>query len=293
MAAMCSGVLPQQPPAMLMRPASAKLESERAMSAGPRSKPVGGERVGQAGVGVAGDGGVGFVGELGEEGVHEVGAEGAVEADGEWTDVLDGVPEGLGGLRGDEGFAAAADGGGDHDGELFAAGGEAVFVEDFADGDEGGLGVEGVEDGFDEEQVDPTGDQRAGLVFVGGLDLVEGDDAEAGVVGVGRVGEGDGEGADGSGDEAGAAGRGGDAVGSLAALAGGLLVDLPGEGVEEWVVDDLLVEGGVFAAAGLAGVVDEEFALGDAGGAEGVGLDDVGAGLEEAAMDVARSWRAG
>ncbi len=37
----------------------------------------------------------------------------------------------------------------------------------------------------------------------------------------------------------------------------------------------------------LAGVVDEELALGDAGGAEGVGLDDVGTGLEEAAMDVA------
>ena len=37
----------------------------------------------------------------------------------------------------------------------------------------------------------------------------------------------------------------------------------------------------------LARVVDEELALGDAGGAEGVGLDDVRAGFEEAAMDVA------
>ena len=71
------------------------------------------------------------------------------------------------------------------------------------------------------------------------------------------------------------------------------LVDLPGEVAEERVFDDLLVERGVFAAAVLARVVDEELALGDAGGAEGVGLDDVGAGLEEAAVDVADHLRLG
>jgi hypothetical protein len=41
MAAMCSGVFPQQPPAMLIRPPSAKPRRWRAMSAGSRSKPVG------------------------------------------------------------------------------------------------------------------------------------------------------------------------------------------------------------------------------------------------------------
>ena len=126
---------------------------------------------------------------------------------------------------------------------------------------------------------------------VGGLDLVEGDYAEAGIVGVGRVGERDGERADGSGHEALAAGLVADAVGPFAALLRGLLVDLPGQVAEHRVFDDLLVEGGVFAAAVLARVVDEELALGDAGGAEGVGLDDVGAGLEKAAMDVADHLR--
>ena len=85
----------------------------------------------------------------------------------------------------------------------------------------------------------------------------------------------------------------GDAIGPLAALPRGLLVDLPGEVVEERVFDDLLVERGIFAAAVLARIVDEELALGDAGGAEGVGLDDVGAGLEKAAMDVADHLRLG
>ena len=41
---------------------------------------------------------------------------------------------------------------------------------------------------------------------VGGLHLIEGDDAEAGIVGIGRVRERDGQRADGAGDEALAAG---------------------------------------------------------------------------------------
>jgi hypothetical protein len=41
MAAMCSGVLPQQPPAMLTSPDSANSLKKRAMSGGSRSKPVG------------------------------------------------------------------------------------------------------------------------------------------------------------------------------------------------------------------------------------------------------------
>ena len=170
----------------------------------------------------------------------------------------------------------------------------AVLVEDFADGDEGGLGVEGIEDGFDEQEVDAAGDEGANLVLVGGLDLVEGDDAEACVVGVGGVGERDGERADGSGDEALAVGCVGEAR-SATVRHWRAEVSLMSQAscVEELVFDDLLVEGRVFAAAGFAGVVDEEFGLGDAGGAEGVGLEDVGAGLEEAADGCRRSSSAG
>ena len=39
-AAMCSGVVPQQPPAMLMKPASANSRSSAEVSAGSSSKPV-------------------------------------------------------------------------------------------------------------------------------------------------------------------------------------------------------------------------------------------------------------
>ena len=126
---------------------------------------------------------------------------------------------------------------------------------------------------------------------VGGLHLIERDHAEAGVVGVGRVRERDRQRPDRAGDEARPPVGVGDAVGPLAALARRLLVDLPGEVVEERVVDDLLVERRVLAAAVLARIVDEELALRDAGRAEGVGLDDVRAGLEEAAVDVADHLR--
>ena len=200
--------------------------------------------------------------------------------------MFDCVPEGLGGLGGDQCLATAADRRGDHYRELLL-----VLVEDLADGDEGCLGVEGVEDGFDQEQVGAAGDERAHLMGVGGLHLIEGDDAEAGVVGIGRVGERDRQRPDGSGYEALTTCVVGDAIGPLAALLRRFFVDLPGEVVEHRVFDDLLVEGGVFAAAVLARVVDEEFALGDAGGAEGVGLDDVCAGFEEAAMNVADHLR--
>ena len=64
---------------------------------------------------------------------------------------------------------------------------------------------------------------------VGGLYLVEGDDAEAGIVGVGRVGERDGQRPDGPGDKALTPGFIGDAIGPFAALLGGCLVDLPGQ----------------------------------------------------------------
>ena len=123
------------------------------------------------------------------------------------------------------------------------------------------------------------------------LHLIERDHTKARVVGVGRVGERDRERPDGAGDEATLAVGGADAVRPLAALARGLLVDLPGEVVQERVAQDLLVEGGVLSSAVLARVVDEELALADAGRAEGVRLDDVGAGFEEAAVDVADHLR--
>ena len=141
----------------------------------------GGEGIGEAGVGVAAEVGGGALVEVLQEGLHEVGAEGAVEADGEGIGVGDGVPEGFSFLSGNHGFASATDGGGDDDGQSVRS-----VVEDFLAGHQCRFGVEGVEDGFDHEDVDAAFDEGFDLMSVGVFDLVEGDGAEGGVVGVGQ-----------------------------------------------------------------------------------------------------------
>ena len=155
------------------------------------------------------------------------------------------------------------------------------------DGDECGFCVERVENGFNQQQVHAARDQRAHLAAIVGFALIEGDDAETGIVRVGRDGERNGERADGTRDIAAAAGGVRDAVGPFATFTGRGVVDVAGQFLQELVLDDGLVERGILAATVFARIRDEELALADGGGGKGVGLDDVRAGLEEAPVDVA------
>jgi hypothetical protein len=154
--------------------------------------------------------------------------------------------------------------------EIITGQADAGLVEDGLDGKEGGLAVEGVEDRLDEKEVHAGGDERADLLRIGGEDLVPGDGAEVGPVDVGRHRERAVERADGAGDEAVAAGSGG------LGLAGGAAGAGDGGGVE--LGDD-----------GLQMVVG----LGDGRGAEGVGLDDIGAGGEVVGVDLGDEVGAG
>ena len=56
---------------------------------------------------------------------------------------------------------AAYSSSGDHHGKLCAFGGKAVLVEDLADGEQRGLGVQRVEDGLHQQQVDTAGEMSA------------------------------------------------------------------------------------------------------------------------------------
>ena len=84
-----------------------------------------------------------------------------------------------------------------------------------------------------------------------------------------------------------------DAVSPFAALPRGGLVDLPCQAAEEFVVDDFLIERGVLASACLARIVDKKLTLRDAGGAKGVGLDNVRAGVKKPPVNVADHLAAG
>ncbi len=199
--------------------------------------------------------------------------------------MCEGGPESFHFLGGDHGFAAPADGGTDDDGEFGAV---------FFDGDEGGLGVEGVEDGFDHEDVGAAFDEGFDLVGVGSFDLVEGDRAEGGVIGIDDVGEGNGEGPDGSSDVALATGFVADAVGFLFGKFDGLNIEFADEVLEHLVVDDFFVEEfRVFFATGFAGVFDEEFGLGENSAGKGVCFADVGSGFVEALVDITNDIGAG
>ena len=244
------------------------------------------ERVGQAGVRIAGDRRVGLLRELGQERVHEVGAERAVEADREGFYVPHRVPQRLDGLRRDHRLAAAPDRRRHHHRERHA-----VLLEHLLDRDERRLGVERIEDRLDEEHVGAPRDERSHLARVGRFHLVEGDDAEAGIVGIGRIRERHRERADGAGDEAALSVGGAHAIGPFTAFARRLDVDLPREVVQERAGEDGVVERGVLPPPVLARIVDEELALPDVRGAEGVRLDDVGSRLEEATVDVADHLR--
>ena len=123
--------------------------------------------------------------------------------------------------------------------------------EGFASGLDGDLGLEDVLAGLDNQGVDAAVEQAAHLLEVGGEHDV-----------VAELAEGDqlGSGADGAGDEAGPVGG--------AEGGGGFAGDLGGGEIE-----------------GIGVVLEAEFGEDDAVGAEGVGFDEVGADVEEVAVD--------
>src|SRR5690606_3661023 len=100
--------------------------------------------------------------------------------------------------------------------------------------------------------------ERADLVDVRGLDLIERDDAEPGVVRIGRIRQRDRHRSDRAGDEATPTVALSQPLDLRPTLPRRLLVDLPREVVEERVLDDLLIEVRILAPTVLARVFDEE-----------------------------------
>ncbi|MNS56080.1 hypothetical protein D3C72_889300 [compost metagenome] len=108
-----------------------------------------------------------------------------------------GVPEGFGGLARQGAAGGVGDGAGNHDRQL-----EAQFLEHALHGEDRRLGVEGVEDGLDQDQVGAALDQAAGGLDVVFYQQIEGDVAVARVVDVGRQRAGAAGRAEHAGDEA-------------------------------------------------------------------------------------------
>ncbi|MND47723.1 hypothetical protein D3C80_386240 [compost metagenome] len=135
------------------------------------------EFVRQAGVRVRRHVGACLVRQLFEVRAQLAGAEGAVQANGNRLGVGHGVPEGFGGLARQGAARSVGDGAGNHDRQF-----DAQFFEYALYGKDRGLGVEGVEDGFDQDQVGAALDQAFGGFGVVFHQLIEGHVAVAGVV---------------------------------------------------------------------------------------------------------------
>ena len=245
---MCSAVVPQQPPTML-------IPSSRDEALEPAGELVGAQRVvrvaaaqlGQAGVGQAGDQAAPGLREMADVLGHLLGAGGAVEAHHRHAQRVDD-----GGGGGDVGADQHGAGGLDrdlhHERQLAAAADEGV-----AAAVDRGLDLQRVLAGLDQERVGAAGDQALGLDRERRLQLAVADVAEARQLGAG---------ADGADDEALAA-VAGEGLDRLAREPGGALVDLERP------------------------LLEAELAQRDRRAAEAVGLDRVGAGGEVAALDLA------
>ncbi len=139
------------------------------------------EFVGQAGVRVGGNVGVGLVRQLFQVRTQLARPQCAVQAHRQRLGVADRVPEGFGGLARQGAAGGVGDGAGDHDRQF-----DVQFFEHALYGEDRGLGVEGVENGFDQDQVGAAFDQAFGGFGVVFHQLIEGHVAVAGVVYVGR-----------------------------------------------------------------------------------------------------------
>ncbi len=211
---------------------------------------VGAHLVGQPGVGVAAHGAVRPGGHVGEQRGEVGGAERAVEPEAERPGVPDRAEKGFQRLSGEGASAAVAHRYGDDQRQCRR-------FRNAADRIEGGLRVEGVEAGFQQQGIRTAFHQAADLIGIRLRHLVEGAGAPGGVGEVLRQGEGFAGGAERSGHPD---------------LPGGGVGGLPGQGG---------ARPGEFARLPGKAVVG----LGDGVGAEGVGGQDIRSGVDVGFVD--------
>jgi len=139
------------------------------------------ERIRQAGVRVAGDKRVGLVGKLGEKRSHQIGTDRAVEADGERIVVphprSKTAPTVAAEIIVSPPRPTAAE---IMSGSLILSSAKTSSIATSA-----ALALSEIENRLDEQQVHPAGNERAHLAAIVGFALVEGDDAETRIIGIG------------------------------------------------------------------------------------------------------------
>ena len=222
-----------------------------------------GHRIGQPGIRIDADEGIGLLGELLDIGAHEGRAERAVKTHRDRAGMADRIPEGLDRLARQDATRGIGDRAGDHDRQA-----PAEPLEALVDRKERGLRVQGIEHGFNQQNIDAAFHQRFGLLDIGRAQLLEADVAGTRIIDVGRN-------------------RGGF---RLWAECTGHEARLVGRAVSVGRLTGDARRGEVHLARQLGHAV---VGLRDGGRTESVGLDDVGAGSQIAGMDLGNHLRTG
>ncbi len=142
---------------------------------------VAAEGVGQAGIRVGRDVAVADAGKFLDVLAQFLGAERAVQAKRQWLDMVQRIPESLGGLAGQRAAGGIGNRPGNHHRPAPAG-----VVKELLDGEQRGLGVQCVEHGFDEQDVGAAFNQSLDRFQVIVDQRFKGNVAEAGVIDVGR-----------------------------------------------------------------------------------------------------------
>ena len=229
-----------------------------------RAFVIGAEFVGQTGIGIGAHQRIGDAADVGDMRAQIFRAERAVEADGDRLGVPHRIPERLGQLPGQQAAGFVGDGAGDHHRHV-----DAARFRDFGDRVQRRLGVERIEDGFHQQQVDAAIEQAVDLLAIGGAQIVEGHGAKTGAGNIRRDRGGAVGRADGAGDKARLAVFGGHAVRGGAREFRAFAVHLIGDAGEVVI------------------------GLRDRGRGKRVGGDDVGAGAQIIGVDILDRLRLG
>jgi hypothetical protein len=128
----------------------------------------------------------------------------------------------------------------------------ARLVEGFFNRKDGGFGVERVEDGFDEQNVDTAFEQGVDLFAVGVAELIEGDRSEAGIVDVGGNGRRDRHRTERTRDKAGQSRGARDLIGGFPGRRRRRQIDLAGDALKERILNDGIEEFGILATLRVA-----------------------------------------
>ena len=214
-------------------------------------------RVGQAGVRVDTHKGIGDLRQLFSVRAHQRRAQCAVQANRQRLGVAYRVPERGHGLAGQDTARGIGHGARDHQRQAWLR--WMLFVV-FVDGEQRGLAVQRIEDGFHQQQIDAAFNQALGLLIVGVDQLVEGDVTRSRVVHVRR--------------DRGRLWRRSQCAGDEARLV--RCAVLGGGGARQ---------PGRFHVHLIGQLAHVVIVLRDPGGAEGVGFDDVGAAGQIALVD--------